>query len=256
MASPLMSPPAADFLTVIVPTLDEVACIGGTLSAVRRCLPAARLLVVDGGSSDGTLEEVRRFGVEAIACARGRGRQLASGARETHSEWMLFLHADTCLPIHAAAVIGKFISDAEARIATFRLRFDDDRPFLRLCGLLSRIDSVFTRFGDQGILIRRSFYVEIGGFPEWPLFEDVALLQAARRRTRIASLPAEVTTSARRFRACGPFRQQWINARLLVRFLRGETTEQLAREYRSGMSQRPPPSVSPSSTAVSVATRR
>ena len=105
-------------------------------------------------------------------------------------------------------------------------------PFLRLCSWLTRFDSVFTRFGDQGIVVRRAFYTSLGGFPAWPLFEDVELLRQARRETRVWSLPAELTTSARRFRRCGPVRQQMRNGRLLVRFLLGTAPDVLAREYR------------------------
>ena len=88
------------------------------------------------------------------------------------------------------------------------------------------------RFGDQGILIRRDFYHALGGFPAWPLFEDVALLQRARRTIRIRSLPAAVTTSARRFDHRGHLNQQWLNARLLCQYLLGARPERLAEIYR------------------------
>jgi len=101
----------------------------------------------------------------------------------------------------------------------------------------SRFDSVFTRFGDQGIVVRRPFYEQLGGFPPWPLFEDVEFLRRARRLTRGWSFPADVTTSARRFRRHGVLRQQLQNTRLLLRFLAGTSPERLAAEYRAA----PPP---------------
>jgi hypothetical protein len=120
------------------------------------------------------------------------------------------------------------------RIGTFRLAFDAGGVFLRACAWLTRFDSVFTRFGDQVIVVRREFYAQLGGFPPWPLFEDVELLRRARRVARVWSLPACVTTSARRFHRHGTLRQQWRNARLLLRFLAGASPHALAAEYGCG----------------------
>jgi len=166
--------------------------------------------------------------------------QCHNGALAATSEWLLFLHADTTLPANTNTVVARFITRKNMQLATFRLRFDQPGPFLRACCWFTRCDSVFTRFGDQGILIRADFYRELGGFPPWPLFEDVALLQRARQRTRIYSLPAAVTTSVRRFEAHGHLRQQWQNARLLVRYLSGTSPHVLAEEYRVSRSPKTP----------------
>lgn len=219
-------------ITVIVPALNEAAGIRETLVTAAERLRGARVIVVDGGSTDATCVVAKDAGAEVLTSARGRGVQCHAGARASTSEWLLFLHADTVLPPNAAAVVGNFLVQANAQLATFRLRFDQGGWFLRACGAFTRFDSVFTRFGDQGILIRRAFYDELGGFPPWPLFEDVALLQRARRRAKIHSLPAAVTTSARRFQAHGHVRQQWRNARLLLRYLGGASPLVLAEEYR------------------------
>jgi hypothetical protein len=107
------------------------------------------------------------------------------------------------------------------RIGTFRLRFDRDHWLLRVYGFLTRVDTVLTRFGDQGIAIRRDFYRRLGGFPPWSHLEDVHLLQRARRITRVHSFPAEVTTSARRFEREGLVRAQMRNALVLLGYLCG-----------------------------------
>ena len=191
------------------------------------------MVVVDGGSTDGTCAIAKDAGASVVHSARGRGVQCHAGALAATSEWLLFLHADTTLPPDAATVVGPFITGEKAQLATFRLQFDQAGMFLRACCWFTRFDSVFTRFGDQGVLIRRALYQELGGFPPWPLFEDVALFQRARRRVRIHLLPAAVTTSARRFKAHGHIRQQWRNARLLVRYLSGTSPHVLAEEYRA-----------------------
>ena len=223
----------SDTLSVIVPTLNEATSLDATLTAAVQSLPGARLIVVDGQSSDRTRDVAARHGAKVIVTRRGRGHQCRTGAAAATSDWLLFLHADTVLPPQAGLVFGNFIQQMDAQVATFRLRFDRPHWFLRASGWFTRIDSVFTRFGDQGILIRREFYDALGGFPDWPLFEDVALLQRARAATRIHSLPATVTTSARRFNQRGPIVQQWLNARLLIRYLMGTPVAELAAQYRS-----------------------
>jgi rSAM/selenodomain-associated transferase 2 len=220
-------------IAVIIPALNEAAAIRNTIVTTAGRLREARVIVVDGGSTDATRAIAQEAGATVLTAPRGRGVQCHAGALAATSAWLLFLHADTTLPPNAGPVVANFIAQANAQVATFRLRFDQPGWFLRACCAFTRFDSVFTRFGDQGILIRRTFYHELGGFSPWPLFEDVALLQRARRHARIHSLPAAVTTSTRRFQAHGHLRQQWQNARLLLRYLSGTSPHVLAEEYRA-----------------------
>ncbi|MBI3884537.1 MAG: TIGR04283 family arsenosugar biosynthesis glycosyltransferase [Opitutae bacterium] len=219
-------------LSVIIPTLDEAARIAAAVASVRARLPQAEIIVADGGSQDGTAAAAAQAGARVVAAPRGRGPQCIAGAAAANGELLLFLHADTELPANAAAVLAEQFARPTVRIGTFRLKFDEAGWFLRASAWCSRLDSVFTRFGDQGIAIRRDFYDELGGFPPWPLFEDVELLRRARRVTRVWSFPAQVTTSARRFRRHGPWRQQFRNGGLVLRYLLGASPERLAAEYR------------------------
>lgn len=219
-------------ISVIIPTLDESERIIATLNAVRASLPGAEVIVADGGSRDATPQLAAAAGARVVTCARGRGSQCAAGAAVACGDLLLFLHADTQLPLDAAAVLESWFARPEVQLGTFRLAFDDANLFLRTCAWFTRFDSVLTRFGDQGIVVRRTFYERLGGFPPWPLFEDVELLRRARRVTRVWSFPEAVTTSARRFRKRGALRQQLQNARMLLRFLAGASPEQLATEYR------------------------
>lgn len=219
-------------VSVIIPTLNEEQRLFGTIAAVRASLPRAEIIVADGGSSDRTVELAGLAGATLVRAPRGRGLQCHAGAAVASGDILLFLHADTTPPADAADIIQRMFARDAVRLGTFRLAFDSTDWFLRACAWFSRLDSVFTRFGDQGIAVRRSFYAEIGGFPPWPLFEDVELLRRARRVTRVWSFPGAVTTSARRFHRRGAFAQQFLNGRLLLRFLLGTPPEALAREYR------------------------
>ena len=124
-------------------------------------------------------------------------------------------------------------ADPAISVACFRLRFDHPDWLLTTYAFFSRFESALTSFGDQGILVRRSFFAAIGGFPDWPLFEDVDLLSRARRRTRIKKLPVAVTTSAVRFLENGVLRQQLLNAGLMLRYSLGASPESLHRRYES-----------------------
>ncbi|MDO8539676.1 MAG: TIGR04283 family arsenosugar biosynthesis glycosyltransferase [Opitutaceae bacterium] len=221
-------------ISVIVPTLNEAGILPACLASIRANVSALETIVADGGSNDETRTIAEAAGAIVLSAPRGRGPQCRAGAQRATAQWLLFLHADTFLPPEASAAIARFTRDPAAQIATFRFRFTDGGFWLNAWTRLVFFDSVFTRFGDQGILVRRSFYETIGGFPAWPLFEDVALFQRARPRTFIHWLPAYVTTSARRFRQHGLLRQKWLNVQLLVRYLAGASPEELATRYNSG----------------------
>ncbi len=220
-------------LSVIVPTLNEASLLPTTIADIRARLPDAEIIIADGGSNDDTAGLAIAAQVILVHAPRGRGPQCRAGADAASGELLLFLHADTTLPAHASQVLQRAFAHREVKIGTFRLTFDSAHWFLRASAWCSRIDSVFTRFGDQGIVIRRDFYTELGGFSPWPLFEDVDLLRRARRQTRVWSFPANVITSARRFRRHGPVSQQLQNTRLLLRYLLGASPDTLAAEYRS-----------------------
>ena len=220
-------------LSVIIPALNEAGALPATLARVRLVWPEAEVIVVDGGSADATRRIARDDGARVRESEAGRGRQVRRGAAAASGDWLFFLHADTLVPLDGAALVEDFARENPTGVATFRLRFDSPHWFLRGCAWFTRFDTVWTRFGDQGILVSRAHYHHMGGFPEWPLFEDVEFLRRARRLSPVVSLPAAVVTSPRCFEATGHLRQQWRNARLLGRFLRGESPHSLAQFYLS-----------------------
>lgn len=228
-------------LSVIIPAFNEAARIGRTLERVRTALPRASLIVVDGGSTDETAAIASTFGAMVVHAPRSRGIQCHAGAIKSTAKWLLFLHADTLVPLEAESVFQDFAANPNAQMGTFRVQFADGGKFLdALAWAASRGDSVFTRFGDQGVLVRHSFYDALGGFPPWPLFEDVALFQRARKLSRVHWLPAHVITSARRFNERGLFRQRLLNAELMLRFLAGASPFELAARYHSRTGPTPP----------------
>jgi rSAM/selenodomain-associated transferase 2 len=219
-------------LTIVIPTLNEAVALPTTLSALREAWPGVPVVVADGDSTDGTPEIAAGQGATVLrGLPRSRGQQLRAGASAVQTPWMLFLHADTLIDASAARVADDYMARADPWVAMFRVRFDQAGMLLRFSAWWTRFDSVFTRFGDQGILVPREVYAELGGFPPWPLFEDVEFARTARRTRPIDVLPAMVTTSARRFEKHGPWRQQLRNESLLLRFLAGAEPRHLVRNY-------------------------
>jgi rSAM/selenodomain-associated transferase 2 len=218
--------------SIIIPALHEAKKIAGCIQRVRTLNSSVQVIVVDGGSDDQTTLIAEKSGVECIRSPAGRGVQCNEGAKKAKGDILIFLHADTLLPANAFMLLHDLFAESKVKIGTFRLRFDSEHWFLRLCGYFTRLDSILTRFGDQCIVVRRSFFDELGGFEEWPIFEDVDFLLRARKKTRIYSFPAEVLTSARKFTQNGPIRQQVKNGVLILKYLMGVCPEQLAREYK------------------------
>lgn len=217
--------------SVIIPSFNARPHISGCISALRQFAPDGEIIVADGGSTDGTLELVRSLGVVAVSSGKGRGTQLNAGARRAAGDVLFFLHADTIVTKEVFTCFEIFFQDELVHVAKCRLTFDRKSWLLDFYARLARFDSVWTSFGDQGMVVRKKFFDEAGGFPDWPLLEDVAFFQKARKRTKIFTLPAAVITSAERFVSNGFIRQQLFNAQILIKYLCGIPPARLAEQY-------------------------
>ncbi len=222
-------------LSVVVPVLDEARRIGALLETLGRMAGVDEIVVVDGGSRDGTLDVVRRApAVRVLTAPRGRGTQLNAGARAARGDVLLFLHADATPPPDAPTWIARALADPGVVAGAFRVHTVADAgpgwlaPLLRLADLRSRV----TRcpYGDQAVFVRRESFERVGGFPDQPLMEDVELARRLRRVGRIRTVPAVVRVSGRRF-AADPLRAILAMRLFPLLYRLGVSPARLARLY-------------------------
>lgn len=219
-------------LSIIIPVLDEERTIGSTLEALGS-LVAEEVLVVDGGSTDGTGEIVAHKHATLVSSPRGRAHQMNHGARLAKGDVLLFLHADTQLPSSAITDIRSALEDLRCVGGRFDVRLDEERWIFWLIGNLISLRSRLTKVatGDQAIFVRRQVFEEIGGFPDIPLMEDIAFCRMLKKKGRVACLRSQVVTSSRRWEAEGVGRTILKMWALRLLFLAGVSPFRLRRFY-------------------------
>ena len=216
-------------ISVIVPCLDEAERIGACLAALAPLRAAGhQVIVVDGGSTDGTPAAARGLCDRLLAAPRGRALQMNAGARAADGDALLFLHADTRLPPDAGAAIAAALRDRAW--GRFDVVIEGAHPLLKLVAwsmnLRSRLTGIAT--GDQAIFVRREAF---RGFPEIALMEDIAFSRAMKRSGPPACLASRAATSGRRWERRGVLRTILLMWRLRLLYFLGARPERLARLY-------------------------
>ena len=245
-SSPAALPLPSERVSVVIPALDEAEHIAATLASVTGQPGPVEVIVVDGGSTDGTAAMARdalaRSAVASstvLASERGRARQMNAGAARATGSVLVFLHADTQLPHDALAAVREGLSDAAVAGGCFRTTFDDTHsPWMRLWQARMWMGWHRFAFGDRALFVRRSVFEAAGGFPDQPIFEDLDMVRAVRRHGRFRFLDAAVVTSARRYRRHGALRQQLRNFGLWLGWNAGVSPARLKRFYSDAPSER------------------
>ncbi|HUP00579.1 MAG TPA: TIGR04283 family arsenosugar biosynthesis glycosyltransferase [Gemmatimonadota bacterium] len=226
-------------VSVVIPVWNEADRLPRLLGALERCRPAPlEVVVVDGGSTDRT-RELTRGRARLLTAPRGRAAQQCVGAHAARGDALWFLHADS-VPAHGA--IGEIAAALEAGApgGCFRIVFPTEErrchPLLPVIerGINARTRLTRTGTGDQGIFIGRDLFEQLGGFPPWPLFEDVGLFRGLKATGRPAIARGPLETSARRWLAHGVIRTMVTMWALRLGFAAGVSPERLARFWRGG----------------------
>ena len=219
-------------ISVIIPTLNEE----GNLTVALRQLadrPDVELIVVDGGSTDRTVEIAQKSTPYVFRTQAGRAQQMNLGARHATGDILLFLHADTFLLPGALDEIQRHIIGDGAVGGAFDLHIDSRR---RLCTFIARVTSRRSRwlrlpYGDQGIFVWRQVFEALGGFPEMPIMEDISFMRRLRRAGRLTFISSGLVTSGRRWSVHGIVRTMLVNWWVTILFFLRVSPSQLRRIY-------------------------
>jgi rSAM/selenodomain-associated transferase 2 len=219
-------------LSVIVPALDAAGGLPESIAALGGA--AAEILVVDGGSTDGTRATAERLGARVLTAPRGRGVQLAAGVAAARGPWLLLLHADTRLAPGWPAAVRAIVENPQAagRAWHFAFALDDDAPQARRLerAVAWRSRVLALPYGDQGLLIHRDLLEQVGGIRPLPLMEDVELVRRLGR-ARLGALDIAAVTSAVRWRREGYIRRSSRNLLCLGLWFLGVPPRIIARLY-------------------------
>ncbi len=222
-----------DRVSVIIPALNEEQDIAATLRAVGRS-PCHEAIVVDGGSTDGTVQLAKEAGAAVLASKPGRARQMNAGAARADGGSLLFLHADTLLPPGWAEVVPRTLRAAGVVAGAFRFRIAGNFPGKSLIEWITGIRSRWLQrpYGDQGLFLPKALFEEMGGFADLPIMEDYEFAARLRRRGRLVTVREAALTSGRRWRTLGVLRTTLRNQWMLAGYHLGVTPQKLATGYQ------------------------
>ena len=230
-----MTLPVPGSLSIVMPVLNEAAGITATLQALAPLTArGVQLIVVDGGSTDGTAARAQAAGATVVTAPRGRALQMNAGAEHASAGVLLFLHADTVLPQAADQLIAQALASGQAVWGRFDVRITGQPWMLRMVAACmnarSRWSGIAT--GDQAVFMTRAAFEAAGGFADQPLMEDIELSRRLRQLSRPACLRAKVQTSGRRWETRGVWRTITLMWRLRFAYWCGAAPERLAALYK------------------------
>jgi rSAM/selenodomain-associated transferase 2 len=219
-------------ISIIIPTLNEAENIKEAIATTQPGINI-EVIVVDGGSDDDTVAIAQSLGVKVISSSPGRGVQMNAGAVAATGDILLFLHADTRLPIGFDEMVRTALQQPGNVAGAFNLRIDASLLSLRWVELGVNLRSHFYQmpYGDQAIFLTKAVFQQIGGFPELPIMEDFELIRRLKRIGRIVTIPTPVVTSARRWLQKGVFKTTLLNQIVIIAYLLGVSPERICSWY-------------------------
>ncbi len=220
-------------ISVIIPVLNEDKILEKTLYSLQPELTGHELIIVDGGSSDTSVEIAKKYGTVIIS-VKGRGKQLNAGAEQANGEIFVFLHADVWLEEGAIAAVGRaitcgyvgggFIQKIEGKNILYRI-------IEKCANLRGKYLKIF--YGDSGIFITRDGFQQIGGFPDVPIMEEMEFSKALHKLGETVMISPRIHISARRWETGGIIRTTLINWLITILYILGFSTDRLAQLYKN-----------------------
>ena len=228
-------------LSVIIPTLNEADTIGALVRDLQTygCGSLADLLVVDGGSTDDTVERARQAGARVVVSPRtGRANQMNSGATLTTGNVLYYVHADVRVhPDFVSDITGAITDGNDA--GCYRFRFASSHPLLRLNSYGTRFPGIMSRGGDQTLFVTRELFNRRGGFREhYVVMEDFDMIVRIREIGRFCIIPKDVIVSARKYEENSWLRVQVANLTAFSLFFMNVAPVRIARTYKRMLNHR------------------
>ena len=231
-----MSAGVARSLSVVIPALNEAGELAETVKRARAVSQVREVIVVDGGSQDGTIQIAEQIGSRVFCAAAGRGGQFRRGAQEAVGDVVVFLHADTWLPPNAGDAALKCLENQAVVGGGFWKVFRDPTLLMRGSRIKCAIRFYLGRrfMGDQAMFARRTVLESIGGVPDVPLMEEFELCRKLRAVGRLALANTTVITSGRRFAKHGTIRTYALMWRVMISYWLGKSPAELKKMYEKG----------------------
>jgi len=219
-------------VSIIIPVLNEAKLLWPFLAHLRERAAGAEIIVTDGGSSDGTIELARDSCNQLIVGEPNRAKQMNAGADAAHGDILWFVHVDAEIPQGCLEEIQRIMHDPKVAGGFFRIRlprswvyrFTDS--FAHYAGILLGM-----RCGDHGIFCRRTVFVDVGGFPEVPLMEDVEFFRLLRQRGRVVYSQKRILSNPRRYETVGRVRLTLAYGLIAMLYIFGVPLSKLASLY-------------------------
>jgi rSAM/selenodomain-associated transferase 2 len=221
-------------ISVIIPVINEA----NNITKISRDLldnSEIEIIVVDGGSQDETVKIARQLGLKVISSERGRAKQMNFGASVARGEILLFLHADTQLPLGFEKLVIQALFQPQIVAGAFSLQIASKMRGIRLIEKMTNVRSRLFQlpYGDQAIFISQDWFNKVGGFPDLPIMEDFELILRLKKLGKIAIISNPVITSARRWEKLGVWKTTWINQQIIMAYFLGISPLKIASWYRA-----------------------
>ena len=233
----ILNTDTAAFCSIIIPVLNEAPLINGIIDHLHSLEgdEIKEIIIVDGDPEGLTLKAISHDDVRQLKSSRGRWIQMNEGAKNAKGNMLLFLHADTELPLDAMRLIATAMKDKRYVAGAFDLGIKSERFVFRAIESAASLRSRITRipFGDQAIFVRKNYFDEIGGYKDIPIMEDVEIMERIKKRgDKIFIIPQKVHTSSRRWEQEGILHCTLRNWFLQILYLLRISPHRLSQFYR------------------------
>lgn len=229
----MLTGPKTSAISIIIPALNAADRLEATLVSALKA-PGVEVLLVDGGSVDGTVELAQSFGVRVLTSMPGRSRQMNAGAAAAGGDIFIFLHGDTVLPDGFAEMVQETLAVPKVAAGAFKLAFTPSSRAMEIIawGANLRSQRLQMPYGDQALFVRKEIFAAAGGFPDMPILEDLELVRRLQKFGRIVTRPEAVHTSPRRWQQNGVIGNTLRNQLILLGYYFGVEVERLGHWRR------------------------